>query len=115
MQVFNRNVSGRGLTVFGFELVLISGSMVLAANLHDSSEATTATAWKIALVTALCQLCRHHAIARGQAGMQRLHHRAEVFLQPAGRRRRDSKCVLNRVPIETEDARNSRGCANGPD
>ena len=60
MQVFNRNVSGRGLTVFGFELVLISGSMVLAANLHESSEATTAIAWKIAAVTALCQLCFYY-------------------------------------------------------
>ena len=60
MQVFNRNVSGRGLTVFGFELVLISGSMVLAANLHESSEATSAIAWKIALVTALCQLCFYY-------------------------------------------------------
>ncbi len=60
MQVFNRNVSGRGLTVFGFELVLISGSMVLAANLHDSSEAPSAIALKIALVTALCQLCFYY-------------------------------------------------------
>ena len=60
MQLFNRNVSGRGLTVFGFELVLISGSMVLAANLHESSEAASAIAWKIALVTALCQLCFYY-------------------------------------------------------
>ena len=60
MQLFNRNVSGRGLTVFSFELVLISGSMVLAANLHESSEATSAIAWKIALVTALCQLCFYY-------------------------------------------------------
>jgi sugar transferase (PEP-CTERM system associated) len=60
MQVFNRNVSARGLTVFGFELVLISGSMVLAANLHDSSEGASAMALKIALVTALCQLCFYY-------------------------------------------------------
>ena len=31
MQVFNRNVSIRGLTVFSFELVLIAGSMMLAS------------------------------------------------------------------------------------
>ena len=31
MQVFNRHVSGRGLTVFGFETLLISGSILLAA------------------------------------------------------------------------------------
>ena len=60
MQVFNRNVSGRGLTVFGFELVLISGSMVLAASLHGSADAPSAVAWKIALVTALCQLCFYY-------------------------------------------------------
>ena len=60
MQVFNRNVSGRGLTVFGFELVLISGSMILAASLHGSLDAPSAIAWKIALVTALCQLCFYY-------------------------------------------------------
>jgi sugar transferase (PEP-CTERM system associated) len=60
MQVFNRNVSGRGLTVFGFELVLIAGSMVLAANVHGSPDAPSAVAWKIALVTALCQLCFYY-------------------------------------------------------
>jgi sugar transferase (PEP-CTERM system associated) len=60
MQVFNRNVSGRGLTVFGFELLLISGSMALAANLHGSYDTQTAVAWKIALVTALCQLCFYY-------------------------------------------------------
>jgi sugar transferase (PEP-CTERM system associated) len=60
MQLFNRNVSGRGLTVFGFELVLISGSMVLAASLHGSLDAPSAVAWKIALVTALCQLCFYY-------------------------------------------------------
>ena len=60
MQVFNRNVSGRGLTVFGFELVLISGSMVLAANLHGSADEPSAVALKIVLVTALCQLCFYY-------------------------------------------------------
>ena len=60
MQVFNRNVSVRGLTVFGFELVLISGSMALAAQLHGSFNGLEATAWKIALVTALCQLCFYY-------------------------------------------------------
>src|SRR5690349_1828562 len=60
MQVFNRNVSVRGLTVFGFELVLISGSMALAAQLHGSFNSVEATAWKIALVTGLCQLCFYY-------------------------------------------------------
>jgi sugar transferase (PEP-CTERM system associated) len=62
MQVFNRNVSVRGLTVFGFEVVLISGSMALAANLHGAAATPDAMAmpWKIALVTALCQLCFYY-------------------------------------------------------
>jgi sugar transferase (PEP-CTERM system associated) len=60
MQVFNRNVSIRGLTVFSFELVLIAGSMMLAAELHGSLNALDATPWKIALVTALCQLCFYY-------------------------------------------------------
>ncbi len=59
MQVFNRNVSVRGLTVFGFEVVLISGSMALAAELHGAFGAAD-TGWKIVLVTALCQLCFYY-------------------------------------------------------
>jgi sugar transferase (PEP-CTERM system associated) len=60
MQVFNRNVSGRGLTVFGFELVLISGSMALAADLHGLMDPPASVAWRIALVTGLCQLCFYY-------------------------------------------------------
>src|SRR5690349_18537627 len=60
MQLFNRNVSVRGLTVFGFEVVLISGSMLLAASLHGGPETLDALGWKIALVTALCQLCFYY-------------------------------------------------------
>jgi sugar transferase (PEP-CTERM system associated) len=60
MQVFNRNVSVRGLTVFGFEVVLISGSMALAAQFHGSLNAPGASLGKIALVTALCQLCFYY-------------------------------------------------------
>jgi sugar transferase (PEP-CTERM system associated) len=46
--------------VFSFELVLIAGSMMLAAQLHGSFNGLGATAWKIALVTALCQLCFYY-------------------------------------------------------
>jgi len=63
VQVFNRNVSVRGLTVFGFEIVLISGSMALAASLHggfNSPGAPGAMLWKIAAVTALCELCFYY-------------------------------------------------------
>jgi sugar transferase (PEP-CTERM system associated) len=63
MQVFNRNVSVRGLTVFGFEIVLISGSMALAASLHggfSSATETGAMLSKIAIVTVLCMLCFYY-------------------------------------------------------
>lgn len=60
MQVFNRNVSVRGLTVFGFEVILISGSMALAAGLNGVPGTPDTTLWKIALVTALCQLCFYY-------------------------------------------------------
>ena len=55
MQVFNRHVSGRSLTVFAFEVVLISGSIALAGELHGIS-GTRAYLWRIAIVTAVCQL-----------------------------------------------------------
>jgi sugar transferase (PEP-CTERM system associated) len=62
VQVFNRNVSVRGLTVFGFETVLISGSMALAASFHGgfNSPSIGAMLWKIAAVTALCELCFYY-------------------------------------------------------
>ncbi len=60
MQLFNRNVSVRGLTVFGFEVVLISGSMLLATLVHGAPDASDTLGWKIALVTALCQLCFYY-------------------------------------------------------
>src|SRR5580765_7764841 len=62
MQVFNRNVSVRGLTVFGFETVLISGSMALAARFHGGFHRPSigTMLWKIAAVTALCELCFYY-------------------------------------------------------
>jgi sugar transferase (PEP-CTERM system associated) len=63
MQVFNRNVSVRGLTVFGFEIILISGSMALAASLHGGfkdADSAGAMLSKIVVVTALCQLCFYY-------------------------------------------------------
>jgi sugar transferase (PEP-CTERM system associated) len=61
MQVFNRHVSGRGLTVFGFETLIISGSIVAAGALvHGSFDAAVHGAWKILLVTALCELAFYY-------------------------------------------------------
>jgi sugar transferase (PEP-CTERM system associated) len=59
MQVFNRYVSTRGLTVFAGELLLIFGSVALAAFLQHTPD-LSANLWKIALVTVVCQLCLYY-------------------------------------------------------
>jgi len=60
MQVFNRHVSGRGLTVFGFETMLISGSIFAAAAVHDSLPVAAGSMWRILFITALCELCFYY-------------------------------------------------------
>ncbi|MGE3955566.1 MAG: TIGR03013 family XrtA/PEP-CTERM system glycosyltransferase [Vicinamibacterales bacterium] len=60
MQVFNRHVSGRGLTVFGFETVLITGSILLAAQLHGSFDNAMDGLWRVVLIVALCELCFYY-------------------------------------------------------
>src|SRR5437588_12864264 len=60
MQVFNRQVSARGLTVFGFETVLISGSLLIAAHVHGSLDDAVSGLWKIVLITAVCELCFYY-------------------------------------------------------
>jgi sugar transferase (PEP-CTERM system associated) len=59
MQVFNRHVSIRSLTVFAGELLLIFGSVALAASLQHAPD-LAANVWKIALVTVICQLCLYY-------------------------------------------------------
>jgi sugar transferase (PEP-CTERM system associated) len=59
MQVFNRYVSTRSLTVFGGELLLIFGSVALAAAVQHNAVLDD-NLWKIALVTVVCQLCLYY-------------------------------------------------------
>jgi sugar transferase (PEP-CTERM system associated) len=59
MQLFNRYVSTRSLTVFAGELLLIFGSVALAAAFQDTPN-LAANLWKIALVTLICQLCLYY-------------------------------------------------------
>jgi sugar transferase (PEP-CTERM system associated) len=59
-QVFNRPVSVRGLTVFGFETLLISGSILAAAYMHGLLDDAVEGFWRILLVTALCELCFYY-------------------------------------------------------
>jgi sugar transferase (PEP-CTERM system associated) len=60
MQVFNRHVSARGLTVFGFETVLISTSILVAAEVHGVLPSALGALWKIVLATAVCELCFYY-------------------------------------------------------
>jgi sugar transferase (PEP-CTERM system associated) len=59
MQLFNRHVSTRSLTIFAGELFLIFGSVAIAANLQSGAE-IVGNLWKIALVTVICQLCLYY-------------------------------------------------------
>jgi sugar transferase (PEP-CTERM system associated) len=59
MQVFNRYVSARSLTVFSGELLLIFGSVALAASLQNTPD-LPGNVWRIALVTVVCQLCLYY-------------------------------------------------------
>ena len=59
MQLFNRYVSTRSLTVFAGELLLIFGSVALAASLQDTPD-LAGNVWKIGLVTVVCQLCLYY-------------------------------------------------------
>jgi len=76
MRVFNRHVSVRGLTVFGFETVIISGSILFAAQMHGSLTATSAL-WKVVLVTALCELCFYY---NDLYDLTRVHEKRELFV-----------------------------------
>src|SRR5437868_2910495 len=60
MQVFNRHVSAKGLTVFSLETVLISATILIAARVHGPLDAVPGAFWKIALATAVCELCFYY-------------------------------------------------------
>jgi sugar transferase (PEP-CTERM system associated) len=60
MTVFHRHVSGRGIAVFGFETLLISGSILLAAQVHGAFHIILGSPWRIALVTVVCELCFYY-------------------------------------------------------
>jgi sugar transferase (PEP-CTERM system associated) len=59
MQLFNRHVSTRSLTVFGAETALIFGSVALAARVQGTHD-LSGNLWKIGLVTLVCQLCLYY-------------------------------------------------------
>ncbi len=59
MQLFNRYFSTRRLTIFAGELLLIFGSVALAAVMQHTPD-LEANLWKIGLVTVVCQLCLYY-------------------------------------------------------
>src|SRR5437016_1667606 len=84
MQVFNRHVSARGLTVFGFETMLISGSILLAAGVHGSFQSAVNNIWTVVAITALCDLCFYY---NDLYDLTIVHSKNELFvrlLQAAG-------------------------------
>ncbi|HEX4347666.1 MAG TPA: TIGR03013 family XrtA/PEP-CTERM system glycosyltransferase [Vicinamibacterales bacterium] len=84
MQVFNRHVSGRGLTVFGFETMVISGSIFVAAAVHGSLDAATSSLWRILFITALCELCFYYNDLYDLTVVHKKHALVVHLLQAAG-------------------------------
>jgi sugar transferase (PEP-CTERM system associated) len=78
MQVFNRHVSGKGLTVFGFETVLISALMLVSARAHGSLDSALAGLWKIVLATAVFELCFYY---NDLYDLTVVHSRAELLMR----------------------------------
>jgi sugar transferase (PEP-CTERM system associated) len=76
MQVFNRHVSGKGLTVFSFEAVLISALMLVAARANGSLDSALAALWKIGLATAVFELCFYY---NDLYDLTVVHSRAELL------------------------------------
>jgi sugar transferase (PEP-CTERM system associated) len=60
MQMFNRQVSVRGLTVFGFEAALVAGSILVATTVHGADADGSGVLWKILLATSLYELCFYY-------------------------------------------------------
>ncbi len=59
MQLFKRSVSARGLTAFGFEILLIVGSLLLATRFFGPAE-DPGVVWRILLATGLFVVCLYY-------------------------------------------------------
>jgi sugar transferase (PEP-CTERM system associated) len=78
MQVFERHVSPHELIVFGCEIVLISGGLLLAFLLQQPTE-SPGLVWRVLLAGMFCQLCLYyndfydlHLVQSGRALVARL-------------------------------------------
>src|SRR5215212_6764896 len=77
MSMFTRQISKRSVTVFGFETILISGAVMLAAQLHGAPGPVAPAFWKVMLVTALCELCFYY---NDLYDLTRVHARDEMMV-----------------------------------
>ncbi len=59
MQLFKRSVSARGLTAFGFEILLIAGSLLVATRLYGPTN-DPEFAWRIVFPTGLFLACLYY-------------------------------------------------------
>ena len=59
MQLFKRSISARSLTAFGFEMLLVSGSLVVATRLYGPPD-DPSLLWRIAFWTALFLACLYY-------------------------------------------------------
>jgi sugar transferase (PEP-CTERM system associated) len=78
MQVFNRHLSARGLTVFGLETLVIAGSLVVAATVHGSVDSASVSIGHIALITALFTLCFYY---NELYDLTTVHSKSELFVR----------------------------------
>jgi sugar transferase (PEP-CTERM system associated) len=59
MQLFKRSVSARGLTAFGFEILLVAGSLLVATNAYAPTD-DPAMLWRIVFPTGLFLACLYY-------------------------------------------------------
>jgi sugar transferase (PEP-CTERM system associated) len=78
MQVFNRHLSARGLTVFGLEILLIAGSLAAAASVHGPLDGASVGIGHIALITALFTLCFYY---NELYDLTTVHSKSELFVR----------------------------------
>jgi sugar transferase (PEP-CTERM system associated) len=84
MQLFNRHVSARGLTVFAFETALISGSMLMAAQLQGSFDAAVSNLWRIGVITGVCALCFYYNDLYNLTAVHSIHELVARIFQGTG-------------------------------
>jgi sugar transferase (PEP-CTERM system associated) len=103
MRVFNRHVSTRGVTLFAFETLLVSGSVVAIAGVRGALDGDAV--WRVILVTVLFQLCFYY---NDMYDLTSVHAKGELLvrvLQATGA----AAVVLGVVSIVVPSARLGNG------